>query len=149
MNRATPQMRTLAKLLIAFDASSTAPSAPDHPVAFVVVDKLRPHLATLMGDGGFRALLSRALVLATAEVPSLSAIGVNPNGTLEALDALHSQPNAAGFLEGRVVLVAQLLGLLAAFIGPSLASHVVGEVWPEFPLIDRDFGREARSEEAQ
>ena len=36
---------------------------------FLVCEKLRPHLAMLMGNAGFRALLSRALALAKAEVP--------------------------------------------------------------------------------
>ena len=145
MNRATPQMRSLARQLIAFDASNIEPSASEGGRAFRVVDRLRPHLATLMGDGGFRALLSRALVLAKAEVPSLSETSVDANGTLE---APRSQLMAADFPDGRVVLVAQLLGLLAAFIGPTLASQIVGEVWPQFPLRDWDFGKEARSEEA-
>jgi hypothetical protein len=148
MNRATPQMRSLAEQLIAFDASKIDPSASESRVTFRVINQLRPHLATLMGDGGFRALLSRALVLATAEDPSLAGISMRENGTLGASEAPHSESDPAEFLEGRVILVAQLLGLLEAFIGPMLASHIVGEVWPEFPLSNRDFGKEARNEDA-
>ena len=149
MNRATPEMRALAKLLITFDAAGIAPSAAENPATFPVIDKLRPHLATLMGDGGFRALLLRALVLAKVEAPFLSGISVHANGGLEGLDTLRSQPDTTDASAGKVVLVAQLLGLLAAFIGPTLASHVVGEVWPQFPPGDRDFGKEAKSEEAK
>jgi hypothetical protein len=38
--------------------------------------------------------------------------------------------------EGRVVLLAQLLGLLVAFIGESLTLRLVLEVWPKVPLED-------------
>ena len=148
MNRATPQMRSLARQLITFDASKTQPAAAASRGAFRIIDSLRPHLATLMGEGGFRALLSRALVLAKAEVPSLSGISMDANGSLEATDAPNSQLSSAEFSDNGIVLVAQLLGLLAAFIGPTLVSQIVGEVWPQFPLGDRDFGKEARSEEA-
>jgi hypothetical protein len=141
-------MRSLAKQLIAFDASKIEPSASEDPGTFQIINQLRPHLATLMGDGGFRALLSRALVLAKAEAPSLTGISVREDGTLGTLEAAHSESDATEFLEGRVALVAQLLGLLEAFIGPMLASNIVGEVWPKFPLGNLDFGKEVGNEDA-
>jgi hypothetical protein len=100
--------------------------------AFSVVEKLRPHLANLMGIGGFRALLARALVLGSAEASWLGAVRVNETGSLEGSDASYSQLDPAECLEGSVVLLAQLLGLLVALIGPNLTSRVVGEVWPRF-----------------
>jgi hypothetical protein len=105
-----------------------------------VTDRLRPHLATLMGIGGFRALLARALVLASAEVSWLRAVQVNADGTLEGLAAPHARLEPAQFREGRVVLLAQLLGLLVAFIGPSLTSRLVGEIWPQLAADNVDFG---------
>jgi hypothetical protein len=41
------------------------------------------------------------------------------------------------YLEGRIVLLAQLLGLLAAFIGETLTLRLVGDVWPR--RFDRDW----------
>jgi hypothetical protein len=41
-----------------------------------------------------------------------------------------------------------LLGLLVAFIGPGLTSRLVGEIWPQLPLEDWDFGKEGDSEKA-
>jgi hypothetical protein len=93
-----------------------------------------------MGNGGFRALLARALALAGAEVAWLRAVHVKADGTLEGLEALHAQLKPADFLEGRVVLLAQLLGLLVAFIGPSLTSRLMGEVWPQLSAENVDFG---------
>ena len=95
-----------------------------------------------MGNTGFRALLSRALALANAEVPWLRAVHVNADGDLEGLAEIGSLIDPTEFLEGRGVLLAQLLGLLVAFIGPSLTSRLVGEFWPQIPFQDRDFGKE-------
>jgi hypothetical protein len=140
MNRASPQMRNFAKRLIAYEAGGRKASETRTPSAFHVCDKLRPPLATLMGNGGFRALFSRALVLANAEVPWLRAVHVKADGSLEGLEELHAQLDPAEYSEGRIVLLAQLLGLLAAFIGENLTLRLLREVWPKIPLNDLDFG---------
>lgn len=142
MNRATPQLRDVAKRLILAEAARTKSPATDVTDAFPVIDKLRPQLATLMGEGGVRALIGRALVLATQEVVWLRVLHVNANGRLEGLQAQGAQLDLAGYLEGRVVLLAQLLGLLVAFIGPGLTLSLVSEIWPRIPLKGIDFGTE-------
>ena len=141
-------MQSFAKRLMDFDALSNTSSAGQTAAAFPVTDKLRPHLATLMGDGGVRALLSRALVLATTEVLWLGAVRVNADGSLEGFETHGSQLDPAEFVKGRVMLLAQLLGLLVALIGPSLTSRLTGEIWPQIPLNEQDFGREVKSEKA-
>jgi hypothetical protein len=133
MSRATPQMRGLAKDLVAYgEMSEKESSQAKSPAVFSVIEKLRPHLANLMGIGGFRALLSRALLFAAAEVSWLSAVHAKADGTLEGLEEPHSRLNPAEFFDGIVVLLAQLLGLMVALIGPNLTSRLVGEIWPEF-----------------
>ena len=155
MNRATPQMRRFAKRLMAIEAMRTSSSLADAPAVFHVTDTLRPQLAALMGNGGFRALLSRALALAKAEVPWLDAIQVDENGVLQGLETLHPQPSPTELLQGRVVMLAHLLGLLGAFIGPGLLLRLVGELWPQTLLDEqdsgdeRDFGDEAENEKAK
>jgi hypothetical protein len=139
-------MRSVAKRLMAYETPRRESSKL---ASFHAVDKLRGHLAALMGNGGFRALLSRALVLATAEVPWLRALQVEADGALEGLGATHARLDPAEFLEGKVVLLAQLLGLLVAFIGPSLTSRLVSEVWPQISLKDRDFGTGGHNEKAE
>ena len=101
-----------------------------------------------MGSAGFRALLSRSLALANAEVPWLRAVHVKSDGSLEGLDELEAQIGADDFFEGRVVVLAQLLGLLAAFIGENLTLQLMGEVWPNLLLNDLDFGKKAEYEKA-
>lgn len=132
MNPATPEMRDIAQGLITLETPGRRSSAAKSPAGFHVTEKLRPHLANLMGNGGFQALLARALVLASAEVSWMSAVRVKTDGTFEGLEEARAQIDPTEFLEGDIVLVAQLLGLLVALVGPKLTSRLVGEAWPKF-----------------
>jgi hypothetical protein len=94
-----------------------------------------------MGTTGFCALLARALKLAGAEVPLLRALQVNTDGSLEGLDNLEAQADPQELAKGRVVLLAELLGLLVVFIGQSLTLRLVREVWPQLSPNDLDFAK--------
>ena len=48
--------------------------------------------------------------------------------------------------EGGVVLIAQLLGLLVAFIGESLTVRLAREAWPKLPLNGLESGNGDKSE---
>jgi hypothetical protein len=133
-------MRDFAARLIAYETTKNKSSETKPSAAFLVNEKLRPHLATLMGNVGFRALLSRALMLTNAEVPWLRAVHVKADGSLEGLDELDAQVDPKEIFEGRVVLLAQLLGLLVAFIGESLTLRLVREVWPKLSINDLNYG---------
>ncbi len=137
MSRATPQMLDIAGRLIAAEAKGK--HAADLPAAAQVCEKLRPHLATLMGKAGFRAVLLRALAVTGAEVPWLVALQVNADGALEGWDAAEVPAEAKQLAESGVLLVAQLLGLLVAFIGGNLTLRLVRDVWPKLPLEDLNF----------
>jgi hypothetical protein len=135
MNRTTLKMRDFAGLLVAHDAREAGTSgAPSD--SFSVPEKLRPQLTTLMGDGGYRALLLRALAMAIAEVPPLQAAHVAADGRLEGFDALETGIDQEAIAEGRVIVVAQLIGLLVAFIGEKLTLQLVREVWPKLEAED-------------
>lgn len=149
MNRASPQTRSLAERLIVAETLGNTSSEATAASAFPVLDKLRPQLATLMGSGGVRALIGRSLALARPQAAWLHSVQVNAAGNLEGVEALRPTLDTAEFLEGRIVLLSQLLGLLVAFIGPSLTSRLIGEVWPHIPPEDRDFGKEQDREEAK
>jgi len=142
-------MRSLAKRLMVEDPPG--PKSPDAEItaAFPASDRLRPYLATLMGKGGFRALLLRALALASEDVLWLRAVQVRADGSVEGLEALPTPPDPIELLEGRVVLLAQLLGLLVAFIGPGLTSRLVGETWPHISPADLDFSHEGKNEKTK
>src|SRR5665213_1374282 len=103
MSRATPKMREFAERLMAYETRRHNFSETKTPAAIFVGEKLRPHLAMLLGNVGFRALLSRALALANAEVPWLRAVHVKADGSLEGLDELETQIDADKIFEGGVV----------------------------------------------
>ncbi len=100
------------------------------PAVCRVSEKLRHPLSTLAGSGGFRSLLARAVTLAKAQEPRLSAVQVRPDGSLEGLG---SQDEDA---EAGVTLIAQLLELLVTFIGERLVMNFVLDSWPNVTGID-------------
>jgi hypothetical protein len=131
-------MRDFAARLIAHEAGPR-PADSGASAAFAVSEKMRTHLATLMGNGGHRALLMRALALAGAEVSWLCDIEVAVDGTLQGTAPSDESVAPDEVIEGGVVLVAQLLGLLVAFIGERLTLQLVREVWPKLPARDLNF----------
>jgi hypothetical protein len=133
-------MREFAERLIAYETRENNSSETKPLAAFLVDERLRPHLATLMGSLGFRALLSRALLLANAEVPWLRAVHVKTDGSLEGLNELKAHVGPEDFFKGSVVLLAQLLELLVTLIGEDLTLRLVGEIWPTLSLNNLDFG---------
>jgi len=138
MNRATPTMRGFAQRLIACEMKGNKSSGTTPPATFLVIEKLRPHFTTLMGNAGFRALLSRSLALASAEARCLRVVRVQVDGSLSGLDEL-ARLDREKVAEGGVVLIAQLLGLLVAFIGEKLTVQIMREVWPKLSLDDLNF----------
>jgi hypothetical protein len=144
MRRADPRMRDLARRLITLEATRSRSPSTTPPTAFLACEKLRPSLATLLGGVGFSALLSRALVLATTEVKWLGVVHVNVGGTLEGFAEPQARTSPAESARGGVVLLAQLLELLATFIGEALTVRLVREVWPELDADDAEFGKGSR-----
>ena len=148
MSRATPRLLEFARRLIAHEAVVAKPSAGSASTSFPVYERLHPHLAALIGQGGFRALLWRSRALAIAELPWLSSVHVKEDGSLEAGEEPDSRLHPEKLVEGRVVLLAQLLGLLEAFIGENLTTILVREVWPEISLDGLDSREGAVHEKA-
>jgi hypothetical protein len=148
MSRATPKMREFAARLIAHETRGNKSFETRAAAAFLAGEKLRPQLSTLVGIAGYRALLSRALALAGPEVPWLRAVHVKTDGSFDGLDELGAQVGPEKTVEGSVVVLAQLLGLLVAFIGENLTLGLAREVWPELPLNSLD-SAEGENDEKQ
>ena len=97
---------------------------------------MRQPLITLAGVAGFRSLLSRALTLARAEAPSLSAVQVAADGSLQGLDELRPQVDADQAREAGIILITQLLGLLVRVVGEAVTLQLVtSEVLPDFKFL--------------
>ena len=128
MNRATPKLRIYAERLIADEMSLNVSSKPNPTASFVVIEKLSLQLGALMGAAGFRALLSRALVLANAEVAWLGELRVREEGSFEGLSELEAQANPEEIAAGGIFLLSRLLGLLVTLIGEELMLRLVSNV---------------------
>ena len=139
------ESRYLAQRLLTYEAVAGENSEPVESAAFRVCTKLRRPLITLAGVAGFRSLLSRALTLARAEAPSLSAVQVAADGSVKGLDELASQTDKERSRDGGAILITQLIGLLLTFIGEGLTLRLVQDVWPEASFNGRDDGRDTEA----
>ena len=139
-----PVSRQLARRLLTYEAAAGKNSELTESAAFRVCEKLRLPLCSLAGVAGFRSLLSRALALARAEAPSLSAVQVGADGSLKGLDDLAPKDDRDLSKAEGAILIAQLLGLLLTFIGEGITIRVVQGVWPESAFDDRDSGKEQK-----
>ena len=131
-----PQTRDLAERLIAYESAAGKTSEPSKLAAFRVCETLRQPLCSLAGVAGFRSLLSRALTLARAEAPSLSAVQIAPDGSLQGLDDLRPEIDTDQAREAGVILITQLIGLLLFFMGEGLTLRlVISEVLPHLRFL--------------
>ena len=129
MDKPSSSMRDLARRLLAVSRTASGPHVHE---AVAVGEKLRIILTKLAGSEGFASLLRRALVLASAEVPSLQSVKIGEDGRLEGFEQLVNDAGtgAAGG-DAAVAITAHLLGLLVTFIGEPLTLRLVGQAWPD------------------
>ena len=131
-----PESRHLAQRLLTYEAVAGENSKAAESAAFRVCAKLRQPLITLAGVAGFRSLLSRALTLARAEAPSLSAVQIAADGSLQGLDGLRPELHADEAGEAGLILITQLLGLLVRVVGEaSTLQLVTSEILPDFKFL--------------
>ncbi len=136
--KTSSETRDWAQRLLAYEAVAGETSAPADSAAVRVYEKLRRPLCALAGVTGFRSLASRALALAKAEAPALSAVQVTADGLLQGLGELESQSDKDHAEQEASILIAQLLGLLRTFIGETLTLRLVQDVWPDAAFDDSD-----------
>ena len=133
-----PESRHLAQRLLTYEAVAGKNSEPAESAAFRVCERLRRPLITLAGVAGFRSLLSRALTLARAEAPSLNAVQVAADGSLQGLEELRSQVDADQAREAGIILITQLLGLLVRVVGEATTLQLVtSEILSDFRFLSK------------
>ncbi len=130
-NSANLHPKEFARRILTYETASGKHADANNSEGFRVCEKLRGPLGKLTGIGGFRALLSRALAQAGTEVPWLRALHIKADGSLEGLDQLKAKLDSSAIVEGELVLVVQLLGLLVTFIGPALTLRLLQDIWPK------------------
>ena len=138
MSTASPVIQDLARRLLAFEAAHDNSSDAHVDVAVRVIEELRTHLIRLAGVDGFRSLLSRALTLTKARVPSLNMVQVGADGSLEGFDAIEQSQEAGAAMQAGILLVAHLLELLVTFIGAPLTLRLVRDKWPDASMNGAD-----------
>lgn len=143
VNADAGKMRAIAEALIA--SGATGPPGEAGAAPAFSVGELRPNLLILMGRGGFRALVARALSIAGREVPWLRGLRSKEDGTFAGMDLAYPKLEYAQYHEGRVVLLTEVLVLLLRFLGPGMTLAVVSDTWPHAPLDDIDLSRKAKS----
>ena len=132
------QTRDLAERLLAYENAAGKTSEPAEFAALGVCERLRQPLITLAGVAGFRSLLSRALTLARAEAPSLNAVQVAADGSLQGLDELRPRVDADQAREAGIILITQLLGLLVRVVGEAVTLQLVtSEILPDFKFVSQ------------
>ena len=133
-----PQTRDLAQRLLGYQNAAGKTFESKEFAAFRVCETLRQPLITLAGVAGFRSLLSRALTLAKAEAPILSAVQVAADGSLQALDGLRPQVDADEAGDAGIILITQLLGLLVRVVGEAITLQLVtSEILPDFKFLSK------------
>ncbi|WP_348269935.1 hypothetical protein P8936_03015 [Edaphobacter paludis] len=138
MNRTNLRMLGIAYELLAREASTGEPSDLQPPAVVRVAEKLRGPISMLVGATGFRALLTRSLSLARAQVPALSAIQVKPDGALEWNTVGNSARTNGEAVKPGAILITELLGLLSHSIGEAMTLRLLNDAWPDLPAIKID-----------
>ncbi len=144
MSTASPEIQDLARRLLAFEAAQDNSSEARVDVAVQVIEELRLRLIRLAGVDGFRSLLSRALTLAKAEVPSLSRVQVRADGSMEGFNGIEQsqEGEAAAAEQAGTILVTHLLQLLVTFLGAPLTLRLVHDKWPDASMDGTDLRTE-------
>lgn len=127
-----PTTHDLAERLLAAERDNG--EGQDGSAAGNVCGRLGALLSKLAGAAGYHSLLSRAVALAKAEVPTLATLHVMPDGTLIGFYEARARTEKDEFASSEVMLVAQLLGLLMTFIGEPLTLQLVKEAWPAITI---------------
>jgi hypothetical protein len=132
MNRPLPEVRELARMLL--ENASRGSRVDDridatHRVLAGLADRLSP----LVGVGGFHLLFQRALKRAQGGHAWLSTIqpeATDPrmlSGLGEAVRGVQPEEVAAGMEDA----IAELIGLIARFLGADMAIRLVRQSFPE------------------
>ena len=133
-----PRMRYLARYLLTYEGMSAKSSESMESATLCVYEKLRQSLSAFAGVAAFESLTFRALTQAKSEAPSLWAVQIAADGSLQGLGEFEPQididKDLAG--EGGTILIDRLLGLLLIFLGEALTLSLLRLAWPGAALDD-------------
>lgn len=121
----------LAQWLLAHEMKGRPQARTKVEAAERVALGLSGGVSSLVSPDGYRALLGRALYLASAESKDLGGTRIGISDTyLEGLDGEASD-------DALVAFFAHVLALLAKFIGQALTWNLIRQRWPHAPVAPR------------
>jgi len=130
-----------------YEAVAINGSEPKESATLRVYEKLRQNLIAFAGVAGFQSLASRALALAKSEAASLGSVKVAADGSLRGLGEFEYQANSSKDqaegdqgVDGEIILISRLLGLLLIFLGETLTLRLLHDAWPEADFDDHNLG---------
>jgi hypothetical protein len=132
MTRSLPEVRSLAQALLNRQGMGADRAALEQ-AAELVLQRIAERISPLVGTGGFVLFLQRALRRTLKEHPWMGAVQIEPgtpwrlNGLSEAAD---NQTREEALL-GAQALLAELIGLIARFLGADMAIRMVRQSFPE------------------
>ena len=88
---------------------------------------IRARLSQFLGPAGFDALMARSLALAARDRPEFSGLRVSHDGVIQGLREYADGRPVKEVLQGLEELVAQLIHLIATFIGEDLTARLMAE----------------------
>ena len=132
MRQATPQLKSLARRLLVHEAKNSPSPAKLAEALEVCCQRLHNRLDPLVGAGGFRALLDRALFLAKKEHAWLNGVEIQiyPGCELKALNEAMAGRQPAEIRETLSIILANVIWLLVTFIGEDIVYALIEEAWP-------------------
>jgi hypothetical protein len=149
-------MRDLAQRLLTYEANAVKTSEPLDSTVLRVYEKLRQSLGGFAGTAAFYSLASRALAMASSEIPNLRAVQVSADGALNGLghglgefvpqfEIEHHRAGEQWAGDEGVAVIARLLGLLLIFLGEPITLRLLRDAWPGAAFDDRvsESGRKA------
>jgi len=127
----TAPYRELARWLLRHEMDDGPTARTPVEAAERVAVRLSGGVSSLVSQDGYRALLKRALYLVRAEYGDLGVAGIGTSDIY--LDGLREQLTE----EALVSLFAQVIALLARFVGDDLTGNLIRQRWPQAPTAAR------------
>lgn len=123
----------LIRRMLAREAGTDADVPAIAAAARRACERFADHLTPLIGDAGMAAICARSLHLTEPHFRALPSIGASAEGDsrFALLQRFLEQLESAAVTEAAVAVLATSSELLASFIGESLTTSLLREMWPE------------------
>ncbi|MCP9495856.1 MAG: hypothetical protein MSG64_15515 [Pyrinomonadaceae bacterium MAG19_C2-C3] len=135
MRQATPELLELARRLLAHEAKQSRPRG-NAAAMKRACERLSEPVNSLVGAGGLRALVARALYLAKQEFAWLEGVKADETAvcSFSNLDEATAGQPADEASRGTAQILANIIWLLVTFIGDDIVLRLVHETWSDVPL---------------